>query len=159
MISFELHGEPFGWQRTGIRVVAPRGGRPFAQIYVKPETRAYEKALGLAAKVAMGSRPLLTGALRLRVTAFMGVPGSWSIRKRDQALAGAIRPTVKPDWDNTGGMTDALNKIVWSDDAQVVDGRVLKFYDERPRLRVEVCEIELFSPELSAPLESDSDSR
>lgn len=138
MIAFELHGEPVGWQRSGLRVVTPRGGKPFATIYKKAETRAYEKALGLAAKVAMRGVAPLTGPLRLTVTAFMPVPASWSKKKRDAALAGTVRPTVKPDWDNMGGMTDALKEIAWVDDAQVVDARVVKLYDERPRLRVEI---------------------
>ena len=102
---------------------------------------AYEKALALVAKVAMagaGKPAPITGPLRLTVTAFMPVPASWSRKKRDAALAGAIRPTVKPDWDNIGKMTDALKGIIWNDDTQVVDGRVVKTYDEHPRLRVEI---------------------
>lgn len=144
MISFELHGDPTGWQRTGLRVVTPRNGKPFATVYKRAETRAYEAALALAAKVAVKGKPL-DGALKLTVTAFMGVPPSWSQKKRDAALAGTIRPTVKPDWDNLGGMTDALKGIAWSDDSQVVDGRVVKLYDERPRLRVEIAPLEVFT--------------
>ena len=147
MISFELHGEPTGWQRTGLRVVTPKGKKPFATVYKRAETRAYERALALAAKVVMKGKPI-GGALKLTVTAFMPVPASWSQRKRDAALAGTIRPVVKPDWDNLGGMTDALKGIVWADDAQVVDGRVVKVYDERPRLRVEIAPLEVFETEI-----------
>jgi Holliday junction resolvase RusA-like endonuclease len=147
VIVVELPGEPTGWQRTGVRVVTPKHGKPFATIYVKAETRAYEHALALAAKVAMRARKPLDGPLKLTVTAYMPVPRSWSTKKRDAALAGALRPVVKPDWDNLGGMTDALKGIVWGDDAQVVDGRVMKIYDERPRLRVEVSVLGVFESE------------
>lgn len=142
MIRFELHGEPVGWQRTGLRVITPKFGKPFASVYTPAETRACENALALAAKVAMKGRGPLDGPLLLCVTAFMPVPRSWSQRKRDAALAGTVRPTVKPDWDNLGKMTDALKGIVWSDDTQVVDGRVVKRYAENPRLRVEVCAVD-----------------
>jgi Holliday junction resolvase RusA-like endonuclease len=139
VIVFELEGDPRGWQRTGLRVVTPNHGKPFATIYVPAETRAYQRALALTAKVAMRSKPPLTGALCLLVTAFMRVPPSWSRKKRDMALAGTLRPTVKYDWDNYGkNASDAIKGIVWVDDTQVVDGRVIKVYDERPRLRVEV---------------------
>jgi Holliday junction resolvase RusA-like endonuclease len=145
VIAFELEGEPIGWQRTGIRVITPRHGKPFPSIYTPAATRAYEKALAMTAKVAMRGRKPLDGPLRLVVTAFMPIPRSWSAKKRDAALAGTIRPTVKPDWDNTGkGASDALKGIVWADDTQVVDGRVIKLYDERPRLRVEITPIEVF---------------
>lgn len=145
MIVIELPGEPIAWQRAGIRVVAPQFGRPFPSVYTPAKTRAYEKALAMTAKVAMRGKEPLRGPLRLVVTAFMAVPRSWSRKKRDAALAGTIRPITKPDWDNTGkGASDALKGIVWVDDSQVVDGRVIKLYDESPRLRVEVTPIEVF---------------
>ena len=37
-------------------------------------------------------------------------------------------------------MADALNEIVWKDDSQVVDGRSIKIYSDRPALRIEVRE-------------------
>jgi Holliday junction resolvase RusA-like endonuclease len=143
MIVFELHGEPVGWQRTGHRVIIPKRGKPFVSIYTKAETRAYQHAIGMAAKVAMRGRPLILGPVRFCVTAFLPVPMSWSRKKRDAALAGTVRPTVKPDFDNIGKTAaDSLKEIVWKDDTQVVDGRVVKLYDERPRLRVEVEPLE-----------------
>ena len=144
MISFELHGDPVGWQRTGVRIIIPKTGKQFASIYTPARTRSYERALALAAKVAMRGKGPFVGPLRLTVTAFMPVPRSWSVNKRNAALAGIRRPVVKPDWDNIGKMTDSLKSIVWTDDTQVVDGRVLKFYDERPRLRVEITMIDVF---------------
>jgi Holliday junction resolvase RusA-like endonuclease len=147
MISFELHGEPVGWQRTGLRVVTPKGKKPFATIYTPAETRAYQRAVALAAKVAMKGQGPLAGPLRLLVIAFMPVPASWSGRKRDAALAGTLRPTVKPDYDNIIKQMDALKGIVWTDDVQVVDGRAVKLYAENPRLRVEISQIEVFESE------------
>ena len=65
---------------------------------------------------------------------------SWSRRDQEAALAGGIRPTSKPDWDNHAKVTDALNGIVWHDDSQVVDGRSIKVYSDSPALRIEVRE-------------------
>ena len=144
MISFELHGEPIGWQRTGIRIVTPKYGKQFATIYTPAETRKYQAALALAAKVAMKGQKPLGGPLKLTVTAFMSVPRSWSNKKRDAALAGTVLPTGRPDVDNFIKQIDALKEIVWHDDAQVVDGRVIKLYDEHPRLRIEVAPIGTF---------------
>ena len=70
----------------------------------------------------------------------MGVPPSWTRKRRDDALAGVIRPTGKPDYDNIGKVVDALNGIVWVDDSQIVDARIRKLYDERARLVIEVEE-------------------
>ena len=52
-------------------------------------------------------------------------------------MTGAIRPTVKPDWDNIGKIVaDALNKIAYYDDAQIVDSQTRKFYSDRPRVEI-----------------------
>ena len=37
---------------------------------------------------------------------------------------------------------DALNGIAWKDDAQIVDGRVLKHYSEVPRTDVLIEEVQ-----------------
>ena len=39
--------------------------------------------------------------------------------------------TYKPDWDNIGKLTDALNGVAWADDAQVTTALV----EKRPRRR------------------------
>lgn len=142
-ITITLNGEPRGKGRPRSRIVFPKDmhKQPFVHVYPDPKTVAYEEALSWAAKAAVRSAKPLGGQLRLVVTAFMGVPPSWTRRKRDAALSGAIRPTGKPDWDNIGKITDALKGIVWIDDASVVDGHVLKFYSERPRLVIEVEEV------------------
>lgn len=133
-----LPGEPRGWGRPHVRVIRPKNGAAFASFYTDAETRAFETALKWQAKTAMKSLAPFEGPLFVRVVAMMGVPPSWSNKKRDAALAGTIRPTGKPDWDNFAKMLDAFNEIVWIDDAQVVDGRVSKIYSEMPALRVEV---------------------
>jgi Holliday junction resolvase RusA-like endonuclease len=66
------------------------------------------------------------------------IPQSWSKKKRVAAMSGEIRPTKKPDFDNYAKTVDALNLIVWIDDAQIVDGRVRKVYSEQPGMFIEV---------------------
>ena len=53
-----------------------------------------------------------------------------------------LRPTTKPDWDNIAKVIDALNHVVWADDASVVDGLVRKFYGETPELVIQVTALE-----------------
>ena len=86
----------------------------------------------------MANRPPLEGALRVRVLACFGVPQSWSAKKRAAAISGAVRPSKRPDIDNVVKIFDALNQVVWVDDAQVVEAWVEKIYTDRPRLRIEV---------------------
>ena len=96
----------------------------------------------------------MDGPLKVSVTASLAVPSSWSAKKRDAALAGIVQPTGRPDADNfQKAAWDSLNSIVWVDDSQVVDARIVKTYAEQPSLRIEVEPLEaalIVSDSLSA---------
>lgn len=138
LIDIYLEGEPRGWARPRVRVVKPNSGEPFASFFIDAKTRKFEESLKWKAKAAMRSTPPIEGPVRVRVVASMGVPKSWTKAKRAAALAGTVRPTGKPDWDNFAKMLDAFNEIVWGDDAQIVEGSVSKVYSTTPSLRVVV---------------------
>ena len=143
MIVVELPGDPRGKGRPRSRVVRTTKGIPFVAVYTDAQTRAYEKALGMMAKVAMRGRPLLTGPLAVEIIALFAVPKSWPNKKRDAALADIVRPTGSPDCDNIQKIAlDALNGIVFPDDSQVVEIRASKCYSEKPRLRIEIKPLE-----------------
>ena len=142
-ITIRLPGAPRGKGRHRSRIAPARAGRkPFVQEYPEPETAAYEGRLRAAATVEMDGAAPLTGMLSVAVFAFMPIPGSWPKRKQQQARDRLIRPVTKPDWDNVAKVTDALNGVVWGDDACVVDGYVRKFYADAPELVVQVTVIE-----------------
>jgi Holliday junction resolvase RusA-like endonuclease len=107
--------------------------------YTDEKSRAYLRAIGVCARLAMKGREMLTGPVAVTVDAFFSVKPSWTRAKLRAALDHLLRPG-KPDWDNIGKICcDGLNGIVWSDDAQVADGRVRKFYvSTNPRLVITV---------------------
>lgn len=141
-VTIRLPGAPRGKGRHRAQLVRRAGQEPRIHSHPDQKTEAYESALRIAAGNAMGRRPLLTGNLECTVFAFFPIPKSWPKGKRAAAIAGTLRPGVKPDWDNIAKVTDALNHVVWSDDAAVVDGVVRKFYAEKPRLVVVVRALE-----------------
>jgi Holliday junction resolvase RusA-like endonuclease len=151
-IVIEVDGVPQGKGRLRHRVVRSRAN-PFgyASGYTPSKTRKYEEQLAAQAARTMGNRPPIPGPVHVQVCAYVPIPKGWSQRKRELALAGEIRPTTKPDWDNYAKVCDALNGVVWIDDKQVIDGRVEKFYSERPRLRVVITEIETSQEKCSLP--------
>lgn len=134
MIEIILAGVPVGKGR-------PRFVKSTGRAFTPEKTVRFEDRLSIVAQEAMAGRPPLTGPLDVEIEIRMPVPLSKPKRWRDAALAGLIRPTKKPDWDNFGKMTDAMNMIVWIDDAQIVDGRVKKIYHEAPAFVARVREI------------------
>lgn len=145
-ITICLEGAPRGKGRHRSRVVAAYGRKPFVQEYPDPETARYEGALRTAAQAEMVGRDMLTGPLAVVVYAFMPIPASWTKAKKRDARMRLIRPETKPDWDNIGKVCDALNGIVWGDDACVVDGSVRKFYSDVPEL---VITVERWAPTIA----------
>ena len=148
-VVITLPGAPRGKGRHRSRIITPRGRKPFVSQYPDPETAAYEADLAAVARQAMIGLPTLDEALSLTVEAFVPVPASWSYRKANDALAGRIVPTGKPDADNYYKVVDALNGIVWRDDSLVVSGQVEKSYSATPCLRVSVWR--WFEPEPEQP--------
>lgn len=137
MITFEVPGEPRGKGRPRF---SSYGGRVHTR--TPDETVLYENQIKFAYKQATNrffesGRPLM-----LTIYAIQAVPKSASKKKQAAMLDGLIRPTKKPDWDNIGKVVcDALNGIAYADDTQIVDGRVVKKFGERPRLVIMLDEL------------------
>ncbi|HJE96552.1 MAG TPA: RusA family crossover junction endodeoxyribonuclease [Ligilactobacillus acidipiscis] len=67
------------------------------------------------------------------------VQASVSHVEHDRRVSGIHRPVVKPDVDNYVKATlDALNGIIWKDDAQIVTLHASKYYSDHPRIEMEV---------------------
>ena len=112
------------------------GGR--GMIFTDPKTRSELAMIRMMAEQAMAGRAPYEGPVILRLCAWREVPASLSKRKRALALEGRLFPVTRPDFDNHYKMVDALNKIVWRDDAQVVSVVGHKRYAETPRLVIDV---------------------
>ena len=108
------------WQRAG----RSKNGGHFTQA----ATRAAERSIGWHAVQQVGQH-CLQGALAVRLEVAVAVPASCPPKRRAEALAGVVRPAVKPDCDNLSKtVLDALTGVLWRDDAQVVDLHVTKHY-------------------------------
>ena len=133
MLTIRVPGEIRGKGRPRFR----RQGN-FVRTHPDPKTASAEIWVRACAIDQVG-QPCLAGPLTLAVAITVPIPPSWPKRKQKDALAGIVRPTGKPDADNTLKLlADALNKVVWQDDAQLVDVRVVKTYGAEPGAVLEV---------------------
>lgn len=137
MFDLEVPGPPQGKGRLRHRVVRSRANpMGYASGYTPAKTLKYEEQIGTLARLQWRQAPVECPVF-LIVLAYLSIPQSFSRAKRQAAINGDLRPVKKPDWDNFGKVcSDALNKIVFNDDAQVVDAFVRKFYSENPRIRI-----------------------
>ena len=108
IVSFTVPGKPVQWSvRAGWR-----------RLYNPAPQRAHMKLIAQYAKLAMGKRKPMQGAVIGSITFYMPLPISWSKAKREKML-GAWH-TQKPDATNLRKLVeDSLNKIVYEDDCQI----------------------------------------
>ena len=104
-----------------------------------PKSRSYKELVKL---VAWENKPheLILGPLKLEVDVYIVPPKKYHTKPKQALIAsGELRPTTKPDLDNlVKGIKDGCSKIIWHDDAQIVEMVVRKFYDMQPRAEVKV---------------------
>ena len=142
MRTFVVPGEPQSKARPRFRSFNV-GGRMVTSTYTPKQTVQYEQLIRSAYIAANRSQPVYEAGTKIavRIWAYFGVPKSTSKRNRTLMLAGQIRPTKKPDVDNLiKAVCDALNGIAYHDDAQVTSVFCAKFYDEEPRLVIQIDE-------------------
>lgn len=123
--------EPKGKER-------PRWSPKTQRMYTPATTTSYEDFIKLVYRQNYGAEMFPKGVpLDIRIRAYCPIPKSDTLTVRAKKMTGAIRPTVKPDWDNIGKIVaDALNKVAYYDDAQIVDSQTRKFYSDRPRVEI-----------------------
>ena len=84
--------------------------------------------------------------VKLVVDAYYAIPKNEGKKKILYMLSKIIRPVKKPDWDNVGKIvSDALNKLAFYDDQQIVSATVNKYYSKTPRIEVTLYKLPCFS--------------
>lgn len=136
MISIFVPGEPVAKARPG------RNKHGFR--YKPTKGRKYEQSIAELVKLQMITRNPTKSPVSLDLVLLFEIPKSWPNWKREAAQSQQIAHTSKPDADNVvKSIKDALNKIVYEDDAQVTDIKVLKLYSDSPGVLIDVKELTL----------------
>ena len=129
-------------------VPVPKGRPRFSRsghAYTPEKTRAYERLIGLTAKMAIiGETGIdLNAPVSVDMVFYMPIPKSWSKKKIADAIAGRIKHTKRPDCDNLFKiLCDGCNGILWKDDAQIFSGKSEKLYSDHPRTEATVTYFE-----------------
>lgn len=138
--SFLFDIEPIQQQRPRARRM-PKG----VMLYDPKKVKQFKIAVGNMAKEQMKQNEwerLEDRPLMLDVTFYRPIQQSISKAEHDRRARHEVLPIVKPDNSNyLKSLEDALNGIVWRDDALITDIRARKRYAEQPRIEIEVEEI------------------
>lgn len=131
-ITFEIPGEAVPWSRAG---------RKNGQTFTPPIQRAHMGLIKIFARNAMKDAHLkpLCGPVSLTVRVIRSIPASFGKKSRQEALAGEMWPTPRPDLGNYVKLIeDALNGEVYEDDARICYAILAKVYGAEPKTIITV---------------------
>lgn len=130
MIAFHIPGEPVAFARSG--------GKGAIRFTPKRQ-RDFMALVQLAASKAMGEQEPFAGPVEMVVRAVYLIPKSWPKKKANTATW----RTSKPDADNIAKIvSDAINTIVFADDAQVASLTVQKVFGPLAGVTVSVSALD-----------------
>jgi len=146
------------WRSSGDPIKATSGGRieqyewkgikpvAFARPRFNSKTRAvfnptaydrYKRML--QAQILPPDRPPIPDPCEVTLIFGMGTPPKKPVWRFSAGIRGEFQNTTKPDLDNlVKSILDAMNGIVWVDDAQVFSLSARKIYSEEPSIRMSV---------------------
>ena len=132
-IEFTFYGEPTAKGRPRFTT---RGRFPMA--YTPAKTVAAENLFKLQSLRFKPQTPF-TGPVILTARIYRSIPKSFSVAKREQALAGVLFPICRPDTDNFLKLIlDSMNGIFFKDDSQVYQISAIKLYSLNPRIEIDL---------------------
>ena len=135
-LTFEVPGEPVGKGRHRTVMRRGKGGQSYLANITPAKTASYESTVALFAAQAMAGAPLFEGALELNVIAFFARPKSHPKANPPKWV------TKKPDASNLmKAVEDAMNGVVYKDDSQFAIVRMVRVYDDRPRIAITIAEL------------------
>lgn len=136
-VRFTVPGPPVGKGR-------PRFSKT-GHTYTPEKTVQYEAKIAWCYKQQCGNAFFDKDVpIDVRITAYYPIPKSGGKRVLKLKEENKIRPTIKPDADNLMKCLDAINKVAFYDDAQIVDCQVRKFYSDEPRLVITIEEAKTY---------------
>lgn len=138
-VAFTVPGEAHGKGRPRFR----RAGA-FVRTYTDAKTASYEGKVRQLAAAAMDGRAPSDSAIAADILWVVGIPPSWSKRKRLDAVSGALLPvSQRIDLDNVvKAVADACNGVVYADDRQIVRLSAAKVYGDAPRVCVQFLNVD-----------------
>lgn len=144
IVTLSIPGEPRGKARP--RFFARKGGG--IGNYNDTKTASYENLVKFCAQEQF-HEALWEGPVRVSIKAYFSAPKSTKKSLLAYVINELLYCIKKPDVDNIAKITcDALNKVVYHDDAQVAELIVSKRYSKTPRVEIVIIKLPLaFDPE------------
>lgn len=132
--EFEVPGKITGKGR-------PRVNTQTAIAYTPTKTKEYEDLVKQYFILKYRRINPLEGRIRVEIKAYFSIPKNASKKQKEEMLKDNISPIKKPDIDNIAKIIlDALNKLAFKDDNQIIKLDIEKIYSEEEKVYVKIEE-------------------
>lgn len=111
--------------------------------YKPSQERKYQRHVQNCVLEQGKPKELLKGDLHVSIAEYSTIPKAFGKTKRIMAMSGAIRPSIRSDIGYiAASIFNALNGLVWVNEAKVAHVALSRHYSDAPRLDVTVKEIQ-----------------
>lgn len=132
--EFEVPGKITGKGR-------PRVNTTTAIAYTPTKTKEYENIVKQYFIIKYRAVKPLEGRIAVTIKAYFGIPKNATKKQKEEMLNNNISPIKKPDIDNIAKIIlDALNKLAFNDDNQIIKLNIEKIYSEEEKVYIKVEE-------------------
>lgn len=132
LYEFEVPGKITGKGR-------PRVNTATAIAYTPTKTKEYEELVKQYFIIKNRCAKPLEGRLAVTIKAYFGIPKNTSKKQKEEMLNNNISPVKKPDIDNIAKIIlDALNRLAFNDDNQIIKLSIEKVYSEEEKVYVKI---------------------
>lgn len=128
--EFEVPGKITGKGRPRVNTIT-------CTAYTPTRTKEYEDLIKQYFIMKYRGIKPLEGRISVTIKAYFGIPKNASKKQREEMLNNNISPVKKPDIDNIAKIIlDALNKLAFNDDNQIIKLSIEKVYSEEEKVSV-----------------------
>lgn len=132
--EFEIKESITGKQR-------PRMNTYTGRAYTPTKTKNYEYLVRELFVLKYPNFEPIPGRVKVSIIAYFELPKSRTKKQEYGMLNDIISPTKKPDFDNIAKIViDSLNKFAFKDDSQITDARIIKKYNNTPKVIIKIEE-------------------
>lgn len=142
LLSTTARGRTVSFNVPGLARAKARAASNGRRSFVDPETAMFQNLVKFAAAKALGSQPMLKGAVAVHMTVFYQPPISTPPSMLAKMLGGVEHAAKRPDIDNLAKVImDGCQGVLYANDLLVVELVAVKVYAEAPGVQVTVVEI------------------
>ena len=144
IIQLTVPGQPIAKQSAKFRPAHTKNGKKFMMGYTPKKIVDHAVFIKELFAIKYPNFKPIEGAVVMNAYVYLPIPVSTSKKRRALMIEGKIFHIVRPDEDNIKkNIYDALEKLAYNNDSQIIRSSFSKMYSESPRTEIIISELKI----------------